>query len=256
MFVQRIEPNCCVPSRVQHPTLLSRGHRAISSPDATPSPGSGSFPPAEESDAEPVDSPHLLLFQLRVQHTTLKRILDRALRTNCGWLHRVQDSFCVVPRTVILVLACARGWNPFKRRQTILPRAGQLRVTTEVVRFCATSYGVNRQKFTHAWRRRTRQPSTALASAHRLGDHSLALARCCRICRSLRLLRKDLTTRFQKCRPSRNARLSRHSTLCQNAKNVSGFGGIDPYPLAFRTTAGNRYCATVHRWPGLENPLL
>ena len=42
--------------------------------------------------------------------------------------------------------------------------------------------------------------------------------------------------------------------LCDNAKSVSGFGGIDPNPLAFRTTAGNRYCATVHRWSGLESP--
>lgn len=50
--------------------------------------------------------------------------------------------------------------------------------------------------------------------------------------------------------------LSQPRPICENAKNVWGFGGIAPYPLAFRTTAGNRYCATVHRWPGLENPLL
>ncbi|MGV6484087.1 hypothetical protein ACTUVJ_002659 [Stenotrophomonas indicatrix] len=51
-------------------------------------------------------------------------------------------------------------------------------------------------------------------------------------------------------------RLLQHVHPCDNAKNVLGFGGLDPNPLAFLTTAGNRYCATVHRWSGLENPLL
>lgn len=49
-------------------------------------------------------------------------------------------------------------------------------------------------------------------------------------------------------------RLSPLSTLCDNAKNVSGFGGIDPYPLAFSTTSGNSGIATENGWPGLENP--
>ncbi len=36
-------------------------------------------------------------------------------------------------------------------------------MTTAVVRFCVTSYGVNRQKVTHAWKRSTRHSSAAVA---------------------------------------------------------------------------------------------
>jgi len=43
--------------------------------------------------------------------------------------------------------------------------------------------------------------------------------------------------------------------LCNNAKNVSGFGGIDPIPLAFPTTSGNSGRATDNGWPGVENPI-
>lgn len=48
--------------------------------------------------------------------------------------------------------------------------------------------------------------------------------------------------------------ISQYTLLCDNAKNVSGFGGFGPNPLAFQTTSGNSDRATDNGWPGVENP--
>lgn len=49
--------------------------------------------------------------------------------------------------------------------------------------------------------------------------------------------------------------ISQYTLLCHNAKNVSGFGGFGPNPLASQTTSGNSGRATDNGWPGVENPI-